>query len=392
MEQPSSQPRTKPAVSLECFVCIALLLCFFAGFSSVMGISPFLNTMMNTAYALLTDTVFYLMAIAVVTGAISSVLMEFGVVSLLNKLLSPVMRPLYRLPGASVLGILTTYLSDNPAILTLAGEKGFRRYFKRFQVPALTNLGTSFGMGLIITMFMLGLHTPDGKSLAVPALVGNAAVILGSIVSVRLMLRFTARRIPEDEPSVPPDDDSRVLLEDRRIVRNGSAATRLIHALMDGGKSGVKMGVTIIPGVLVICTLVMMLTYGRPAGGYTGAAYEGVALLPWLGGKLQCVLGPLLGFESPAAIAVPITALGSAGAAIGLVPGMLAGGQITADNIAVFTAMSMCWSGYLSTHIAMMDSLGYPELASKAILSHTIGGLVSGMSAHFLYLLVSTLL
>lgn len=43
------------------------------------------------------------------------------------------------------------------------------------------------------------------------------------------------------------------------------------------------MGLSIIPGVVVICTLVLMLTNGPSAtGAYTGAAYEGVALVPSL--------------------------------------------------------------------------------------------------------------
>ena len=46
---------------------------------------------------------------------------------------------------------------------------------------------------------------------------------------------------------------------------------------------------------------------------------EGVGVLPWIGAKLSFILSPLFGFSSPEAIAVPITALGSTGAAIGTV-------------------------------------------------------------------------
>ena len=54
-------------------------------------------------------------------------------------------------------------------------------------------------------------------------------------------------------------------------------------------------------------------------------------------------------------------------------------------DIAVFTAMCMCWSGYLSTHVSMMDLLGETRFTGKAILSHTLGGIVAGMSAHWFY-------
>ena len=51
--------------------------------------------------------------------------------------------------------------------------------------------------------------------------------------------------------------------------------------------------------------------------------------------------------------------------------------------------MGMCWSGYLSTHIGMMDALKSRDLAGKAILAHTIGGLCAGISAHLIFMLIA---
>ncbi len=72
------------------------------------------------------------------------------------------MEPLYHLPGASILGVLATYLSDNPAILTLADDSGFRCFLRSTSCRPLTNLGTSLGMGMIITTYMIGLKGPGG--------------------------------------------------------------------------------------------------------------------------------------------------------------------------------------------------------------------------------------
>ena len=98
----------------------------------------------------------------------------------------------YDLPGAASLGIMTTYLSDNPAILGLAEDTNFRKYFKKYQLPALTNLGTAFGMGLIVTTFMLGISLP-GENVGMAALIGNVGAIIGSIISVRIMMLFTKK-------------------------------------------------------------------------------------------------------------------------------------------------------------------------------------------------------
>lgn len=367
----------KKNISLENFIFIIVFFGIFSWIGHIMGPSNMLSTIMNTAYRLLMDTCFYIMGISVIAGALSSLFSEFGFIALVDVLLSKIMKPIYNLPGASSLGILNCYLSDNPAILTLADEDNFKKYFRKFQMPALCNLGTSFGMGLIVTTTMFSLPV-EGAVKA--ALIGNLGAFVGSVVSVRIMLSFTKKHYGTEEMVEVENVES--IPEGSRIVREGSFGSRAIEAILYGGKRGVDMGVAIIPGVITICTMVMLLTNPMPASGYTGEIGQGVAFLPWLGEKLSLILSPIFGFSSDSLIAVPITALGSAGAAIGLVKEFAQGVSLTGNDIAVFTAMCMCWSGYLSTHIAMMDALGTKEMTSSAILSHTIGGLCAGFAAH----------
>ncbi len=382
------------AVSLETFVFLVIFIGGFAWVGHIMGVGNMFKTMMSTAHDLLLQTVFLIMAMAVLAGAISGLLSEFGAIALINKIFAPLMKPLYGMPGASITGILATYLSDNPAIISFAKDKTFTQYFKKYQVPALCNLGTSFGMGLIVTTFMIS----QGKQYIAPALIGNLGAIVGSVVSVRIMTSKTKKyygveandyyKINESEEVDDEIIDSEVIGE-IRYVRDGNLFQRVLDAMLEGGKNGVEMGLAIIPGVLIVCTLVMMLTFGPSKDGiYTGAAYEGVKLFPYLGEKISFIVKPLFGFKSPDAIAFPITSLGAVGAAMSLVPNFIQKNIITPNDIAVFTAMGMCWSGYLSTHIGMMDALDSRELASKAIVSHTFGGLAAGIASHFLFMLL----
>ena len=356
----------KKVFGWECLIFILCFCGFFGILISRMGAVNMLNTLLNTAYALLTDTVLYIMAIAVIMGGIAGLLTEFGVVALVNRLLSPLMKPLYGLPGASIIGILTTYLSDNPAILTLAGDNNFRRYFKKYQIPALTNVGTAFGMGMIVTTYIIGIQNSTGESFVFAALLGNIGAIVGSIVSTRLMLIKTKKIYGNEKENIPGAENLLTLNE--RITHEGNIGERFINALLEGGKSGVNMGVAIIPGVLIICTVVMMFTNGCSTDGtFTGAAYEGIALIPNMASKIQGLLTFLFG----------------------LIPTLVSKGLASGNDIAVFTAMCMCWSGYLSTHVAMMDGLKCRELTGHAILCHTIGGLCAGISAHVLYVMLA---
>ncbi|MBS6525078.1 MAG: hypothetical protein KH322_03560 [Peptoniphilaceae bacterium] len=376
------------AIGVETFVFLVILLGGFYLIGHKMGVGMMFKTMMATAHDLLLSTVFLIMAMAVLAGAISGVMSEFGAIALINKIFAPLMKPVWGLPGASVTGAVATFLSDNPAIISFAKDKTFTQYFRKYQVPALCNLGTSFGMGLIVTTFMIA----QGEEFIAPAIIGNLGAVIGSVVSVRLMLIQTkkyygdAAEDPYDETLTAEDLDGK---NEFRYIREGNLFQRTLDALLEGGRNGVDMGVSVIPGVLIVCTFVMMITFGPGEGGqYTGAAYEGVEFLPLVGQKLQFIFEPIFGFQSPEAIAFPITALGAVGAAISLVPNFIATGVALPNDIAVFTAMGMCWSGYLSTHIAMMDALDSRELAGKAILSHTIGGLAAGVAAHFIFMLI----
>lgn len=349
-----------------------------------MGVSNMFNTMMNTAYHLLMETAFFLLAICVVMSAFSYMLNEFGVVALLNRLLSSLMKPLYGLPGAASLGIVLTYLTDNPAILSVADNESYKAYFEEYQLPALTNLGTSFGMGLIVTTFVIGIKPLANDSMISAALIGNLGAVIGSIISTRLMLHFCKKHFGVQKGSI----NTKAYTENE-TKSSSKLGDRILKCIIDGGTKGVELGMSIVPGVLVVCTFVFMLTNGPSASGaYTGAAYEGVALLPKIADALNFILQPMFGFKSSECISVPITALGAAGAATGIIPKLYYAGAASPHDIAVFVSMCMCWSGYLSTHLSMMGKLGYTELTGKAILSHTIAGLCAGVVTNWIYVLI----
>ena len=361
--------------------CLVIVVGIFGGIGSVMGVPNMLNTIMKTAHDLLLNTVFYLMAICVITGALGSIFVEFGVVNLLERILRPLMKPLFNLPGVASLGAVMTFLSDNPAIISLAKDKRFSSYFKKFQFISLTNFGTAFGMGLLVIVFMIS------QGYFVEPFIGLLGAFIGCICSTRLMQRFILKQYPEFK-----EEFAAVLTEEemkeKEEVKETSMFTRILNSLLDGGKTGVDVGLSIIPGVLIISTFVMILTFGAGDNGvYDGAAYEGIEFLPLLFGKINFLFDWLFGFEHPALMAFPITSLGAVGAALSLVPEFSAQGIVNGNAIAVFTAIGMCWSGYLSTHTAMLDALGYRKLTSKAILAHTIGGLVAAIAAHWIFVL-----
>ena len=288
---------------------------------------------------------------------------EFGVVTLLEKLLRPLMKPLFNLPGVAALGAVMTFLSDNPAIIALSKDKTFASYFKKYQLVSLTNFGTAFGMGFVVLITMIGFGQ------AVPALIGLLGAFCGSIISTRLMQRSVLKSYPEMESPVL-EESVEELEKEVEEEHKKSTFMRFLDAMLDGGKNGVELGLQIIPGVVIITTMVILITFGAgDAGEYNGTANQGVPILPWLADKIDFVFKGLFGFDAMQLIAFPMTALGAVGAALGLLPSFNAAGILDGNAIAVCTAIGMCWSGYLSTHTAMLDAFGYRKLISLIVYS-----------------------
>ena len=367
---------------IEALIFLTIFIAFFGYLGSVMGAKNLLATIMSTSHDLLLNTVFFLLAITVLAGAVSKLLIEFGVVRLFEFILAPLMKPIFNLPGVAAMGGIITFLSDNPAIISLSNDKNFNSYFKKYQLISLTNFGTAFGMGLIVMTYMIGLGFFKAS------VVGLFGAIIGAVVSTRLMQFFVKKELPDEEIVVQED-----LIQNISFKSEGSIFMRALNAILDGGKVGVDLGLAIIPGVLIISTVVMILTFGvaDAAVGYQGLAYEGVALLPKLGSGVSAIFRFLFGFRNVELIAFPITSLGSVGAALSLIQKFIEEGLIRASDIAVFTAMGMCWSGYLSTHSAMLDTLNYRKFIPKALISHTIGGLLAGVTAHLIYRLAEVI-
>jgi len=364
----------------EAVVFLALFLTLFGTLAAHMGLRNLVATATNTAHHLLLNTVFYIMAVTVLSGAFGSLLTEFGVVRLLQRVLSPLMRPLFNLPGVAALAALITFLSDNPAVVSLTSDRHYRAYFSSSELVALMNLGATFGMGLIVLTYIYG------KNYYLAGSIGLFAALCGGIVSTRLAGLAARRAIPDRPTDATAQTDTAY-----PDTAAGSAAMRALNSILDGGRKGVETGLAMIPGVLVITTLIMLVTFGPhdPARGYQGLAFEGVPLLTALAKHCGWLLRLLFGFSHPEAVAFPVTSLGSVAGALSMIPTLAARGSITENDVAVFSAIGICWSGFVSTHPSMLDAIGCRNLTVTSMSIHFFAGIAAGVVAHYTYFVIS---
>ncbi|QMU08539.1 CD0519/CD1768 family membrane protein [Levilactobacillus suantsaii] len=373
-------------ISKGTFISLGFLLLLGIYFSSVMGFGTMFSVVMSTAHDLLLNTIFYIMGVAVLAGAVSTLFSEFGVTALLNKLLAPLMKPLFNLPGVASLVAITTYFSDNTAVAVVAQDPSVAKYYKKYQWVTMINLGTTFGMGIILAGGILGIQS--GKFVSCVA-VGSLCTIVGGVVSNRLLMWKTKKMYGMDA-----DVDEKCLASDLepapkgyRRIRDGGPFQRGLSAACDGGKVGVNLGMSIIPGVLIFTTLVMMLTNGPSVVHghevYQGVTYEGTGLLPMLGDKLSFILQPLFGLTNSQTLGLPLTSLGAAGASLAGAKQMADAGTIGMHDMTVYFAIAWCWSGFLSAHASIADTMKTREITTFAMFAQLIGGLVAGVVANY---------
>jgi len=373
-------------ISKGTFLCLGFLIVLAVYFSSVMGFGTMFSVMMSTAHDLLLNTVFYIMGVAVLAGAVSSLFSEFGVTVLLNRLLAPLMKPLFGLPGISALGAITTYFSDNPAVAIVSQDPAVAKYFKKYQWVAMISLGTTFGMGIIMAGGILGIKSGKFASCVV---LGSVCAIIGGIVSSR-MLMHRAKKLYGVDADVDPSQLSSQTEEapkGYRRIREGGVVQRTIAAACDGGKSGVTLGLAIVPGVLIFTTIVMMLTNGPSVVNgheiYRGVAYEGTGLLTLVGDKLSFILKPLFGFTNVQTLGLPLTSLGACGASLAGAKQMAEAGTLGMHDMTVYFAIAWVWSGFLSSTAPIADAMKSREMTAYAMLAQLVGGLVAGILANY---------
>lgn len=130
-------------------VCLAVIFALFGYIASVMGTPNMLNTIMKTAHDLLLNTVFYLMGICVITGALGRLFVEFGVVNLLEKMLRPLMRPLFNLPGVASLGAVMHIPFRQPGHHFVVSGQALQQFFQKVSIYLLDQLWNRLRYGSV---------------------------------------------------------------------------------------------------------------------------------------------------------------------------------------------------------------------------------------------------
>jgi len=279
---------------------------------------------------------------------LSELLLGFGIVHLAGTLLDPLMRPLFRLPGAGGFVVAMGFASGYPVGARLTSRLMEQRLVNRSQGERLVEMTTTSDPIFLIGAVGVGFF---GQPEAVPVL---AVAHYGGAILLGFLSRW--RRDPEDGAPCPPGDEPAHAPPDSARQSGGRlrAALGAMHRarLADGRPLGILLADSIrssLALMMVVGGLVVFFSAALDLLLYSGILHPAQEAIAWL---LQAVGMPpaLAPSFVKGTFEVTLGAQAAAQAALASAPAALI------DRLAA-ASFVLAWAG-LSVHAQVAGLMG----------------------------------
>lgn len=217
---------------------------------------------------------------------LSPFLLDFGLLEFTGVLMTPIMRPLFQLPGAAAVNCITSWVGDGTsnATMIIQGYKQGRYTIKEASViiAAFSAVSISF---CVLLLEYVGLQSHFKAFYGTVTLSGFVVALLlprtPPLAGKPNMYIATRKPNTEKKDSEKGSIWYRALQEAMaKASRSGNVATILKKALF----GIVEVALSVLPGVMVVGTLGLMLAYSsytKPVLAFLGKPF--IPLLTWFG-------------------------------------------------------------------------------------------------------------
>ncbi|TLS53755.1 sporulation integral membrane protein YlbJ [Paenibacillus antri] len=293
---------------------------------------------------------------------VSELMLGFGIVHFFGKLLDPMMRPLFRLPGPGGFVMAMGFASGYPVGARLTSQLWDARLVNRGESERLVAFTTTADPIFLIGAVAVGFFHDATLAPLLAAAHYGGAVLLG------LLLRLQSRGEPSGEASAAADDGRKrpLLLRAFDAMHDArlSDGRPFGELLLDGIRSGLRL-IVVVGGLVVFFSVVIeVLTLARVVTVMQGVVAFALGLFAIPAPLAEAVVNGL--FE---------VTLGAktAGAATG----------ISLQAQVAIASFGLSWAG-LSVHAQIMSIVSHmPVRYGKYAAAKALQGLFSGAIAYF---------
>ena len=252
------------------------LLCFFP-------IGPDAITAGSTGGLVLNELLPILLSVFILAGLLLPLLLEFGLLELIGTLMTPLMRPVFGLPGRSAIDCAASWLGDGSVgilLTTRQYEAGF--YTQREAAVIGTNFSAvSITFCLVVISQVRLEHLFWEFYLAVCAAGLAAALIVPRLPPLsRKPDRLIDNSRPRSGQEAIPDGYRPLSWGLERALRKAAGIDSLSRVALAGVRNALDMLFGLLPVVMAIGTTALMVAEYTPVFEYLGKPF--LPLLQWL--------------------------------------------------------------------------------------------------------------
>lgn len=229
-----------------------------------------------TGGVLFNDLMPSLLAVFLFAGLLLPLLLNFGLLEFIGTLMTPIMRPLFKLPGRSAVDCATSWLGDGTVGILLTTKQYEQGHYSQKEAVIIATsfslVSISFTLVIIDQVGLSHMIFPMYGAICVANLV--AAIVMARIppLSLKSNNRIDQSPLPADNEVIPPG----------LSIRQASAQAALCKAatikspaseLVDGLKNSAEMIFGLLPVVLAFGTLALIVAENTPLFNWLGMPF-----------------------------------------------------------------------------------------------------------------------
>lgn len=229
-----------------------------------------------TGGVLFNDLMPSLLAVFLFAGLLLPLLLNFGLLEFIGTLMTPIMRPVFKLPGRSAVDCATSWLGDGTVGILLTTKQYEQRHYSQREAVIIA---TSFS--LVSISFTLVIIDQVGLSHMIFQMYGAICIanFIAAIIMARIPpLAFKSNNrvddtpLPENNEVIAPGLSIRQASTQAALSKAAGIAKPL-NELIDGLKNSAEMIFGLLPVVLAFGTMALVIAENTPLFNWLGMPF-----------------------------------------------------------------------------------------------------------------------
>ncbi len=229
----------------------------------------------DTGGLILNDLILGLFAIFLFAGFLLPFLTDFGLLEFIGSLLTPLMRPVFKLPGRSSIDAMASWVGDGTIGITLTNKQYEQGYYtsKEAAIIATTFSAVSITFSLVIIDYV-GLSRLFGPYYLTVMIAGViAAIIMPRIppLSRKKDTYLTGKSMDEGENV--PSNYTNVEWGTHLAIQKAKESGNPIQFVTNGVKTVLEMWIGVLPVIMAFGTIALIIAEATPVFNWLGMPF-----------------------------------------------------------------------------------------------------------------------